>query len=466
MLNQKVLSELTSVNDLNAVTHFGVVRDQTVAAPTINCIEVPEGQVFLIDTVVIQADTVAAGIAAAFPTSPDLSRYGITINDQSDTSQSSIQFQCFRRWQSTFWNTDSPNWRNAPPGNMMVWKPKYPIPVPEKWSVKGLIGGPGEWANQIAVYGRMVSMDGARTAGYSVRTSSVDADRRCGVTSMAPTTGQVTQIPAREGCSIRILDIKVQVQPETNTTNKVTLSQTDGRTICSFTNNNPSDMLDLAFSPDIFLAENVGLRIIGTVANTATIVVSWEYVDIGDVPGNHWWSYVEPDLPTPAVTKIGTQSNIASISTTATCFYPRRGNTKTDATQGFQHIIHGYSVSIQKDTQENPDQTACCISTGATGGSIKWGVLGTDQPNVQISPTFTSTAHDQCVFGAVDGLNIPCKRDDGAIFIDTMATGRAVALVSAAGTPAHTSANINNWAFTIWGRTVAHTFTNPVNRGV
>jgi hypothetical protein len=47
-----------------------------------------------------------------------------------------------------------------------------------------------------------------------------------------------------------------------------------------------------------------------------------------------------------------------------------------------------------------------------------------------------------------------------------MATGRAVALVSAAGTPVHTSANINNWAFTIWGRTVAHTFTNPVNRGV
>jgi hypothetical protein len=70
------------------------------------------------------------------------------------------------------------------------------------------------------------------------------------------------------------------------------------------------------------------------------------------------------------------------------------------------------------------------------------------------------------VFGAVDGLNIPCKRDDGAIFIDTIATGRALAALGAGATPIHTSANINNWSFLLWGRTVAHTFTNPVNRGV
>lgn len=465
MLNHKVLSELSSYDEVGAATAYGVVLQQSKAAPSHRTIAVPEGQVFLIDTVVVQADTTPAGIDAAFDASPILTSYGVTLNDASGTAQSSIQFLCFRRWQQTFVPENSPNWRNAPPGNAVVWKPKYPIPVPANWSVNCGIGG--EWSNQVAVYGRMISTDGARTAGYSVSSSATDADRSYGIITFSPIAGQTTHISARAGKSIRILDVNVRMQPETGgATNKITLSQTDGRTIFSWTNNNPSDLLDVSFSPDIFLAENVGLRSIGTIAATASVIISYEYVDIGDVPGNHWWGYVEPDLPTPTLTKIGTFSNAPSISTVLTCFYPRRATTKTSSTQGFQHLIKGYTFNIQKDTATAPDQTVCCISTGSAAGTVAFGTIGTAQTNVQISPTFTSVAHDQCVYGAVDSVLIPCAKDNGSIYVDTLATGAATGFLSAATTPTSTIANIDEWSFTIWGSTIPTKFTNPSNRGV
>jgi hypothetical protein len=465
MLSHKVVSELSSYDETGAATAYGVVLQQAKAAPSHRTFAVPEGQVFLIDTVVVQADPTPAGIDAGFDASPALTSYGITLNDASGTSQSSIQFLCFRRWQQTFVPENSPNWRNAPPGNAVVWKPKYPIPVPSTWSINCGVGG--EWANQVAVYGRMISTDGARTAGYNVNNSSTDADRSYGIITFTPIAGQTTHIPARAGKSIRILDVNVRMQPETGgATNKITLSQTDGRTIFSWTNNNPSDLLDVSFSPDIFLAENVGLRSIGTIAATASVIISYEYVDIGEVPGNHWWGYVEPDLPTPTVTKIGLFSNAPSISTVLTCFYPRRATTKTSSTQGFQHLIKGYTFNIQKDTATAPDQTACCISTGSAGGTLAFGTIGTTQANVQISPTFTSAAHDQCVYGAVDSVVIPCAKDNGAIYVDSLAVGAATGFVSAIGTPTSTIANIDEWSFTIWGSTIPTKFTNPSNRGV
>lgn len=463
MLSHKVLSELSTLDETGAATAYGVVLQQAKGAT--RAITVPEGQTFLVDQIVVQADTAPAGIDAAFDASPALTSYGVTLDDAAGTSQSSISFLCFRRWQQTFVPENSPNWRNAPPGNVVTWKPKYPIPVPSNWRITSSVGG--EWANQVAVYGRMISNDGARTAGYSVSPSSTDTDRKYGVVSFSPTTGNTTHISARAGYSIRILDVKVRMQPETGgATNKVTISQTDGRTIFSYTNNNPSDLLDLSFSPDIFLKENVGLRSIATVSATASIVISFEYVAADEVPGNHWWGYVEPDLPTPTVAKVGTFSNAPAISTVLTCYYPRRDTTKTSSTQGFQHLVKGYTFNIQKDTATAPDQTVCCISTGSAAGLVSFGTIGTAQTNVQISPSFTSTAHDQCVYGAVDSVSIPCAKDNGAIYIDTLAVGPSSGFLSAASTPTSTIVNVDEWSFTLWGTTVPTKFTNPSNRGV
>lgn len=464
MLTEQVLSRLSRINDVGDATAVGVVLEQQTGAGNA-AITVPAGQVFLIDTVVVQADTAPAGIAAAFAASPGLGTYGIRIDDAAGSAQSNIEFLAFRRWQQTFVPENSPNWRNAPPGNVVVWQPKYPIPVPQGWSIKNLVGG--EWANQIAVYGKFLSMEGARTAGYDVNTSSTDANRRYGVTSFSPPTAETTQIAGRTGKSLRILDVYVRMQPETGgATNKITLRQTDDRVIFSWTNNNPSDLLELKFSPDIFLKSGVGLESVATIAGTGSIVIVYEFVDDNEVPGDHWWGYVEPDLPTPTVSKVGTFSNAPVIGTRLVCYYPGLDSTKTSPTKGCQHIVRGYTFSIQKDTTAVPDQTICCLSSGTAQGTIKFTAIGvTSQSNVQISPVFTSTAHDQCVFGAVDNVNIPCKKDDGSIWVDTMAVGVASGVLSAATTPTTTDVDMDEWSWTVWGRTIPGKFSDPSNRG-
>lgn len=463
MLTEQVLSRLSRINDVGDATAVGVVLEQQTGAGNA-AITVPAGQVFLIDTVVVQADTTPAGLNAAFAASPGLGTYGLTLNDAAGTAQSNIEFLAFRRWQQTFVPENSPNWRNAPPGNVIVWQPKYPIPVPQGWSVQNLVGG--EWGNQVAVYGKTVSMEGARTAGYDVNTSTTDANRRYGVTSFSPPTAETTHITGRTGKSLRILDVYVRMQPEVGgTTNKITLRQTDDRVIFSWTNNNPSDLLELKFSPDIFLKSGVGLETVATVAGASSVVIVYEFVDDNEVPSDHWWGYVEPDLPTPSVALVGSNQSRA-ISTVLTCYYPGLDSTKTSPTKGCQHIVRGYTFSIQKDTTVSPDQTICCLSNGSAGGSIKFTINGiTSQSNAQISPTFTSAAHDQCVFGAVDNINIPCKKDNGSIWVDSMALGQATGVGTAANTPQATDVDIDEWSWTVWGRTIPNKFSDPSNRG-
>lgn len=476
MLKQTLVSELSSIDQIGQVMNAGIVLDQTTGADQV--ITVPKGQVFLITHILAQAETLTSGVANFTPqdqqiASPDLGVYGITFLDADGTQQNEISFLAFRRAQSVFEVQDSPNWRNAPPGNIVLWRPKYPIPVPAGWTVKNTAGG--EYGNCACVYGIFVGETAAATAGYRVSSSVTDANRRYAVNSGSTTTSFADLAPARTGYCIRILDINVRIQPRTGgATNRVDLAQTDGRLIFSWTNNNPSDLLERSISPEIFLKSGQALQIKGSIASTASVNVSYEYVAENEVPGDMWWACIEPELATPSSTKVGFTaldfSNLPIKSTEVTCFYPRPSQvtgsdvTKTSPTTGYQHILRGYEFSIQKTTSVRPDQTAVCISTGSAAGQI---ALPSAQTNVQLSPTFLAVHHDQCVYGGVADLVLPCKKDDGSIWIDSITLPAANQPLSVLlSTPATTDADIDEWAFTLWGKTIPTKFGNPSNRGL
>lgn len=432
-------------------------------------LKVPKDQVFLITHVVVQADGSPGGITGAFQASPDLGSIGINIVDQNGTAAGNIYFQSFSRWQAAFERENSPNWRNAPPGNGVCWKPKYPIPVPSEWQLNATAQATGfrvgDFGQQVAVYGRLVSEEEARTLGYRVSASATSSDRRHMVFTAVPSVTPFTIIPARTGKSVRILDVHVRMQPETGAANRWTLQQTDGTRVFRWTNNNPSDLLEMHFSPDIYLKPGTGLQSVGNVALSGTAVIVFEYVDQEDVPADAWWACVEPEFPTPAATKVGLGSAFPSVSTQVTCFYPARNTTKTSPLAGFQHIVRGYVMSAQKKSTVTPDQTLLAISTGSAAGQIHHSDLLTSQSNFQISPTLTVVAHDQCVYLSVDDINVPCPPDTGSIWIDTLGTGPATGLLSIAATPTAGDADIDSWCVTIWGKTIPTKFTAPSNRG-
>lgn len=470
MLSQRLLSELSRLDEIGQAQAFGAVLDQTTGAT--RAILVPDGQVFLVTHIMVQAETLLSGVAGATPSgqeiaSPGPTAYGIRVSDTA-AATTDLTFLTFRRWQQTFVPENSPNWRNAPPDNIVGWEPKYPIPIPSGWTIKNTTGG--EFGNMVACYGYLVSEEAAKTLGYRATNTATAANRRMGFTTGTPTTSFADLVAARADKCIRILDIYVRIQAETNTTNKVTLAQTDGRVIFSWTNNNPSDLKEAKISPEIFLKAGQALQLKGTIAGAASVCVTYEYVDLDEVPSDSWWAYVEPDLPTPNVTRVGAFVNFPAISTAITCYYPgqdsrgRSATTKTSPTQGFQHVVRGFCINIQKDTTFPPDQTLLALSTGASAGNVELSGLGITQGNVQISPTFSSAMHDQCVLAVANGLNIPCKKDDGAIYVDTIAAAPGNLLVITQ-TPISTDADIDEWSVTVWGKTIPSKWTNPSNRG-
>lgn len=455
MLNQRLLTQLADMDTIGEATAFGVVLDQNVGAGE-RVILVPDGQCLLITHIVLQAD-LKGGVAGDYEASPNYQSYGVGIYDTAGSVDSTLGFLAFNRWLSVFGG--SLNSLSAPPGNVVVWRPNYPLMLPSGWSLRNLAGG--GFGNQFAVYGKLVSTEGAKTLGYNPSNTTTDANRTYFFNSLTVTGTPTTAITGRTGKCLRILDVKVRLQPDAGgSTNKLRLNQVDGRTIFAWTNNNPVDMLDLEFSPEIILKSGQGLQVSATRANSASVTLAYEFIDESEVPSDHWWGYVEPDLPTPAVSKVAEFA--PSISTVLTCYYPGLDSTKTSPTKGFQHIVRGYTISAQKDTTSTPDQTMLCISTGAAAGQVELADLSVNQSNVQLSPTFTVISHDQCVYMAIDGLNIPCKRDDGSIWIDTIGLG---SFVNALTTPVSTDADMDEWSVTVWGKTIPSRFGSPSNRG-
>ena len=271
------------------------------------------------------------------------------------------------------------------------------------------------------------------------------------------------------------MDIRVRLQAETNTNNVLVLEQYDGSTSVEFlrvVNNNPAEMIDFHISPDIFLKPGATLRAYTTVARTASINIVYEWVDASEVPGDHFWAVTIPERPTPGTTTVGGALPLTLANTEVTLYYPRRDYegdssfTKTSPGKGYQHLIEGYVISVQKETipqnnaADDTEQTFVTLSTGSAAGAIRWSSGGVSQTNYQLAPVFSATGHDGNLCVAVDDVLLPCEADDGSLWISA---SNATQLVAAAVTPSSTTADISNWAVCVWGRTIDKRWQDKTN---
>lgn len=449
---------------------IGATVDQTIATGTALMYSVPVGQVLLITHIIMQIDSLAQiGTRITSPQSSE-TLGNIQLADTDGTSRGNLTFRGFSRYRTPFTGGGgTPDWRAAQPGDVITWKLKYPIPVPAGWSVRQNQSAI-TWGNSSCVHGVLVSEVSARTMGYPVsNTGSPVTDRRFGITSSDGSVAGQTLIAARTGQSIRILDVHVRMQPETSSANTLTLSQGDGTKIFKCVNDNPAEFLEMSFSPGWYLKAGESLDLISDQESGSSVNITYEFVDEDDVPGDVWFAVVEPNVPSPGVTKYGNLGGailgqVTGISTEATCYYPRRGTTATSPTQGFQHMLNGYCLSIQKNSTtanaaDDTEQTRIAISTGSSAGLIELEALLMTQPNLQLTTTFSASSAEQCTWAVVDGVNLPGNKDDGSLWVDT------IGFNSLTATPVDTANDIRDWAVCMWGRTISAKFTDLTNKG-
>lgn len=458
---------LHRINDRSPQGHRQVPfvsLDQTSAAGGVLAGAVPSGFVFLATHLVGQSNDPALGTQVG---SPDFASAGFLIANSSDVTQWLLPVMAFRRRQQLFEFQDSPNWRNARPGNAWAWKPKYAIPIPEGWKVSSAVTI-GALGNSAAAYGHLVPIATAQLLGYANQPGTTGDSTRS--FSIAFSNGDATKqlITGRSDKCVRILDVWIRLQPVVaGTTCTLTLAQDDGETFWRGANNNPSDLFERRFSPEWYLKKGQGVDLVGT-ANTHSVIVTYEYVNPEDVPHSSWWASVVPQLPTPSLTSIGVFDAQRAISTAITVYYPcinSNGDTKTATLPGAnnQFYVRGYDFTVQKDSSAGtPDQLFFAVSSGTAGGLIELGVAVVGpQTNFQVTPVFSGSDHDQMVGLSVDDINIPCPRSTaGALWVDSLAVHSG-----AISTPTTTDVDTDEWYVNLWGRTQPAQLQDEANRG-
>jgi hypothetical protein len=469
---------------------LGSVADGEIPASGNTVIKkVPAGFVLLATKIVAQAYG-CAGISGALGTKDSLqgspnqgsggaSGFLATDFEQEDGSPSyTMSWQRQARYNSLFGSAASPDWRTANPANVVTWSPKYPIVVPSGWVVTtGSYTGYAEWAGGQAIYGLLVSEDDARQLGFAISGQDADALRNASVVSSVGNGGTQTLLAGRAGKSIRILDIQVRLQAVTNTLTTMELRQSDGsRTICKFASSNPAEMIDEAFSPEIYLKAGADLQVVTNDTEACSVNVSYEFVDDDQVPGDAFWAAVTPTIPGPAGGTSGVDSAFCASIEKLTLYYPRLDTTKTAAGKGRQHLLRGFCVSAQKDgvtggTSDDVDQQSFAIvgasdsgTVPAIGHSSALAVnLTFDNVNAELlSPALTFVNHDQNLTGVWQGLNAPTA-ENGVLRLDMVNMAAAPAtVIGTAVTPSDGS--VADWSVTVWGRTIPSRFTAPINR--
>ena len=445
-------------------------KDQTVVGALSSVISVPRGQTLLITSVQLQADQGHHNLSTAYQPSPTLQATGFSITNEAGSEVWATVFQSFLRRISNYHTGITPTAISAAPGNTIVWHPKYAIPVPGGFSAK--IGvSLGDFGNHGALHGLMVDETTADSLGYNV--NAVAATSRHGIVGSRGTASATTIITGRAGKSIRFLDVHMRLQPGSNGTNTLVLQQVDGQKVFQWTNSNAVDNLQEVFSPDeIYLKPGQGLQIQVTTANTCSVNIQYEFVDEAEVPENAWFACVQPAKPTPTTTAVPTGlGNARRTSQIVTVYYPRSGATATVPGVGSQFLVRGVQASVQKgngtfaNSLQTAEMTMFCVSQGAAAGQIGFSLLALAQTNGQITPTLFAGHHDQCISFVDDALNVPCKPNDGSLWIDSINFDADGLTASALGDTTKADADITAWSFSLWGRSIATTFKQSTNRG-
>lgn len=460
------LLERTFSGDLGTpLTSSAVVDQATATLP--NLITVPRGQVFLMTSIQLQADPGKYNLGSNYNPSPALSSYGYVLTNEAGSGIWAFGFLSALRQISDYHSGITPTALSAPPGNVVVWRPKYAIPVPGGFRLEASTSL-GDFGNHSMVHGILVDQATAATLGYNL--NAVAASSRHHITTSRGTSSATTIITGRTGKSIRLLDVHVRLQPIANSTNTLTIQQVDGQKIFQWTNSNVVDLVEQVFSPDeLFLKPGQGLQIQTTVADTCSFTVSYEFVDQEEVPKNVFFACLQPNKPTPTETAWAGAGR--KKSTQFTLYYPRTGTTGTTPGVGKQHLVRGIQMSAQKgngrfaNSLQTVEMTLFAISQGASAGNIGFSLGAETQSNAQVSPTLFAGHHDQCVTLVADSLCVPCKPNDGALWFDSGNLNATGLLGSALTDPTTTDADITAWSATVWGRTIDTRYRQNSNRG-
>lgn len=426
--------------------------------------QVPDDRVLLLTHLVAQADDGLTLLtqAAGSPTTAAL--VGMNVGSPSNPHYNP-SFLGFRRWQATFDSANTPSWLNAPPGNVVSWKPKYPIVVGPGLQINSGQNA-GAFGHLQGAYGYLLSREQAGSLGFPIQPSATEGDRRYAVQSTAGSTSFASPrelLAGRAGRSIRILDVHIRMQPQENELLTLEMMQDDGvtpRTFFKMASANPSDLAEMSFSPDIYLKAGASLDIRTSHNLLCSVNVIAEYVDEEHLPLNHWWSVVDPILPTPSISTGGSYGTapfeiFTKKSTPVVPYFPGRDAVGPTMPSGHQYIVNGYGFYAQQDNAANTDKLLFTISSGLDEGSIYASAYNLPaQTNYQIAPVFNVSRHDQLTYGVVDDVNLPARGDfgspsasgdPGTIYIDSAGLGATT------GTPTGTM-NVISWAVCLWGQ--------------
>jgi len=471
-------------------------RAQGNAVSGAQMLQANQGQVFLLTQFVQQLGGRGAGALLAGTTSPspDTALRPTTggfryFKGGGVTNQAA--FASFLRQESKFDNAadPTPNWRNAAPGDVVTYKPKYAVPIPTGHFLYSSSTLGGDFGNFSSAYGFFVDEDTARTLGYSVTASTPSSDHRIGLLSG---TSDVT-LSGRAGQSIRILDVHVRMQPQVDRPTAgaaatIEIKQLgDVRTLHKFVNNNQGDFFETQFSPadSWFLGQGRDLQVDFTGTDVGSITILYEFVDADEVPKDVFWGSVTPALPSPGLATASLKN--PNVSTEIELFYPGQYNlsptpdaasyARATPIQGEQYIVYGYAVSGQTlnfsgtGAIGTPDQTLLTISSGASPSQISanyfdGGVVGKTMTNKQIAPVFGLTTADLSLNAVVDDVALNCVPNSGRIFVDMSGFGPGTGVLSALTTPANADNGIDALQVSVWGRNGGAQATTPNNPGI
>ena len=338
---------------------------------------------------------------------------------------------------------------SAIPDAPLVWEPRHPIVVPESWDMS-------LWTNTsngsgLMAYGYTLETQDARAMGFPVgnEQSPIGAPFKELVYDGAVVSdATVDLVPAVPGFSIQILDILVRLQPNALGGAAITIADESG-TIFKFVNDNMRTHGEWKFSPGLYARASEKLTVTGDAQSEGrgTVAIIARYVPNDEVPGDHFWSYLDPAVPSPD-SLAGILQTIKRESSTFTLNYPRRAETETTPGNGRRHHVEGFTISASKDSTATSDLLWFAITTGAASDSVKHELAESTTSNDLICPPVQLGGPYQGATLTVDNINVPCRPNDGQILFEALATAGTLLL-----TPAG-EGDVRDWSATIWGRTL------------
>lgn len=377
---------------------------------------------------------------------------------------------------------DTPTHLSAIPNWPLMWELSDPIVVPPGWTLKSLqIGDAQGVSNGFACYGYLMSASAAIQCGLDPEPDA--AKRRQVYFGSGIWHVEKTLVEGRSGFSVKISDIVVRIQPMLHRTPYyITIYQDDGTTerpIFRFINNNPADLIEVKFSPQIYLKPGAALKAIanvntgnpdGGIVVESTVAGVARYVPTDQVPDNHFWACeLSPKLPTPNAEVIDTGlglDNVKGGRTEMTVYYPKTDTTGVTPGIGYQYVARGFCNSIQKDETAGPDQLYYALMTNFSSLGTRIGVQNFTGLNVgyNLGPIMHAASHDMNSTYAVDDLFIPCPAETGTFWVSSMAWRTSGVLPSL--TPTSTDADVDEWAVTVWGERVQERYSTYFWRGL